>query len=202
MPRRALATALGIAVALLVVASAGGYWWYQNTTSYEFKGGTWEPAQPAPALDLTDQQRASFSLQQTHGKVTFVFFGYTHCPDFCPTTLLEVQQVKHLLGNRADDVEVVFVSVDPERDTPERMAQFLAFFDERIIGLSGTPEQTEDIKRAWGIVGTRESPDASGNYLVSHTTSLFAIDPDGNLAVTWAYGTSPEDIASDVEHLL
>jgi protein SCO1/2 len=99
-------------------------------------------------------------------------------------------------------VDVLFVTVDPERDTPARLKEYLAFFDPTFIGLSGSEAQIDAIKMPYGVYGQPQAPDANGQYLVDHSTSLYAIDPEGNLRLTWAYGTSADDIAEDVEHLI
>ncbi|MGN6033130.1 MAG: SCO family protein [Thermomicrobiales bacterium] len=206
---RRLAIMAGIAALVLLAGGVGFYLFQQSrdtTRDYEFTGGSWEPPHQATDLALTDQNGQPFSLEDHRGKVILLYFGYTYCPDYCPTTLSDFMQVKQDLGERANDVEVVFVSVDPERDTTARLKEYLAFFDPAFIGLTGTEDQLKPIERDYGIQVAREAatPSASGDafYLVSHSTSLFAIDQDGNLRLTWAYGTSPADIAADVTHLL
>ncbi len=107
------------------------------------------------------------------------------------------------LGDKAKQVDVVFVTVDPDRDTPERLKQYLEFYDPAFIGLSGTQDQLTPIERAYGVSATKdEATPGSDYYSVGHSTSLYAIDQNGNLRLTWAYGTSPADITSDVKHLL
>jgi protein SCO1/2 len=194
---------LGVAAIVILVGAIGGYLWpgFLKSDPYAFHGGFWEPPQAAPELALTDQHGQPFSLEDHRGKVVLLYFGYTYCPDYCPTTLLETQQVRSLLGDKAADIEVVMVSVDPSRDTPERLAEYLAFFDPTYIGLTGTQQQIEATQRAWAITAIPATPEASG-YLVSHSTELYAIDPEGNKRLSWPYGTSPEDIAEDIEHIL
>lgn len=170
---------------------------------YEFHGGTYDPERPAPQLAMTDQFGNDFRLEDHRDKVVLIYFGYTFCPDFCPTTMLEVQDVLGLLGENSNHVEVVFVTVDPERDTPQKLHDYLAFFNSDFYGLSASVDETNQIKRDWNVTGEKIEPeDGEEHYLVSHTTSLFAIAPDGNYGAIWPYGMDPELIAEDIDHLI
>lgn len=196
--------ALWSALTLIVVIAVGmGAWMrFFQDDDYQFNGGFWEPTTKAPQLDMVDQTGKPFSLDDHQGEVTLLYFGYTHCPDFCPTTLAELQSVKSLLGNDVERVNMVMVTVDPERDTPERLNEYMSFFDPSFIGLSADLETTERAKRDYNVMATRREVDSASGYLIDHSTSLLAIDPDGFLRLTWAYGTAPEAIAEDVQHLL
>lgn len=190
---------------VLIAAIAVGAWlaFFHSADAYEFKGGFFEPPNPAAPLNLVDQNNQPFSLADHKGKVILLYFGYTYCPDFCPATLNDFAKVKDELGDKAKQVNVVFVTVDPDRDTPARLKQYLEFYDPAFIGLSGTQDQLTPIERAYGVSATKdEATPGSAYYSVSHSTSLYAIDQNGNLRLTWAYGTSPDDITSDVKHLL
>lgn len=194
-----------IAAALVVVLVAAGSGWYFfiRSTPYEFKNGSYTPPNTAYPLDLIDQDGKPFSLETFKGDVVLLYFGYTFCPSFCPTTMAEMQQVKQELGADADRVTVVMVTVDPERDTPERMKQWMAFFDPTFIGLTGTEDQLTPIKQAYGVTAIKGTPEPGQDYyLVDHSTQLYGIDPDGNLRLTWPYGVAPGEIADDVRHLL
>lgn len=201
MSRRVLAVWSGVTITGVIALAISSYLLFFQD-DYTYKGGTLTPSEKAPALDLVDQQGQPFSLREQEGKVVLLYFGYTYCPDFCPTTLAEMQSVEDELGNEADRVEVVMVTVDPERDTPERLNEYMSFFNPEFIGLSGTPEQTLQIQRAYGVTAVKREAEGSSQYLVDHSTSLYAVDPEGYLRVVWPYGTEPKDIASDVEHLL
>ncbi len=192
---------LGVFAILLSVVLAGCTAPWQDD-EYTYFGGTYDPPNEAAPIDLTDQHGNPFTLDQLDGKVTLVYFGYTYCPDFCPTTLLDIQRVEQALGDDAADVEVVFVSVDPARDTEQRLQEYMEFFGPDYYALHGTEEQTRDVARAWNIMYAAKEPDENGRYLVDHTTSLFAVDREGNLALTWAYGTDVDNITSDLQHLL
>jgi len=194
-----------IAAALVAVVAASVLIWYVavRSESYAFTGGTYSPPAAAYPLDLIDQDGQAFSLDTFKGDVVLLYFGYTFCPSFCPTTMADMQKVKTALGDDADRVAVVMVTVDPERDTPERLKQWMGFFDPSFIGLSGTEEQLTSIKRAYGVTAIKGTPEPGQDYyLVDHSTLLYGIDPDGNLRLSWAYGTSPEAITEDVRHLL
>ena len=196
----------GIAVMVVVIAVlfTGFYWpgWMKDDPPYEFHGGNFTPPNPAASIELTDQDGNPFTLAQQSGKVSIIYFGYTYCPDFCPTTLVDLQKVEDALGEDADKVDVILVTVDPERDTPERLKEYLAFFNPEFIGLTGTVEQIDALKGPWGIIATPQPADSSGQYLVDHSTALYAVDQDGNLRLTWAYGTPVEHITEDIQHIL
>ena len=192
------AVAIAIIATIAVVTVVIG-----RRESYAFKGGEIRPPVAAAALDLTDQHGQPFSLERERGNVLIVFFGYTACPDICPTTLSDYTAVKEALGPKAERVRFVLVTVDPERDTAERLKAYLAFFDPDFIGLRGTPEQMEAVKQAYGVFARKvEFPNSAAGYLVDHTALTYVIDTEGRLRLTYGHGTDPEDIAADVRHLL
>lgn len=186
-----------VIVAVLSLSACGPF-----GDDYAFHGSELTPPRLAPAVALTDQHGQPFDLASQHGKVVLLFFGYTNCPDVCPTTLSDFITVKERLGKRADDVRFVFVSVDPARDTPERLTQYLDFFDPSFIGLTGTPEQIDAVKQGYGVFSQARESTSSLGYLVDHTTTTFLIDPDGNERLVYGYGTDPAAIAEDVSHLV
>jgi protein SCO1/2 len=202
---RRFAVVAGVLAVVVLIAAVGIYLVVQSREkpAHEFTSGFYPPPHPATDLALTDQNGQPFTLADHRGKVILLYFGYTYCPDYCPTTLADFQQVRANLGEQASDVEVVFVSVDPGRDTPARMKEYLAFFDPTFIGVTGTEDQLRPIERDY-FVQVSEDPATPGSssYLVSHSTSLYAIDQEGNLRLTWPYGTSTDDITTDVRYLL
>ena len=148
-------------------------------------------AQPVKlnAFQLADQHGQAFTLQNLKGKHTLLFFGYLSCPDVCPTTLSTLNQVGKKLAaipGAGDDLQVVFVSVDPKRDTPEKMRQYLAYFDPNFIGLVGDKPAIDEFTRQFNAGYMLEPAQADGNYLVSHTSSIFLIDPRARLIATFA----------------
>jgi len=193
---------IGLTILAVIALLAGGWFTFLREDAVAWNGDELAGG-PAPALALQTQHGDAFSLEQHRGQVVIIYFGYTYCPDFCPVTMLDMMQVKDALGDDADRLQVILVTVDPARDTPERLAEYLDFYDPTFLGLSGSDADTLTATRGYGVIAAKQeaTPGASG-YLVDHTTSLFGIDPDGNLVLTWAFGTEPADIAEDVTHLL
>jgi protein SCO1/2 len=190
-----------ILVASIAIA-ATTIWMTTRTDAYEFKGGEITPPQAAAPLDLTDQNGQPFTLSQEEGNVLLVYFGYTTCPDLCPTTLIDFATVKDELGEDGANVLYVLVTFDPERDTTERLHEYLGFFDPTFIGLRGDDAQTESVKQAYGVTTKRvEYPNSATGYLIDHTALIYVIDTDGRLRLTYPYGTDPMAIVEDVRHL-
>ncbi len=188
---------------LAILAVVAGVLLFTRGQAYAFHGGEYSPAQPAPELNLTDQNGSAFSLADRRGDVVLVYFGYTTCPDLCPTTLSDFQVVKDELGADAERVKFVLATFDPERDTEARLKEYLAFFDPDFIGLRGDEAQTEAFKQAYGVTVKRvEYPESATGYLLDHTALVYVIDPEGRLRLTFPYGTDPALIAQDVRHLL
>jgi len=135
------------------------------------------------------------------GKVTLVFFGFTQCPDVCPTTLAELAQVLKLLGDQADKVQIVMLTVDPERDTPDVLRAYLAGFDDRILGLTGS---TEDVKRAANLFKAyyAKVPQANGAYTMDHSASFYLFDKKGEARILLPNNVGAEAIAQDIKTLL
>jgi protein SCO1/2 len=192
----------GVAVGLLVLAAVLVMVMVYFLRPYRLRGTEVTPPKPAPDFALTDAEGREFRLSDQRGRSVLLFFGYTSCPDVCPTTLAEFKRVRTLLGPQADRVRFVFISVDPERDTPEKMLAYARAFDPSFIGLSGTDEQLAKIWRDYGIVRQKEETGSAGGYFVTHTARSFGVDPAGNLRVSFPFGTDPADIAADVRYLL
>lgn len=189
----ALVAVVGIAWLVLVL----------NQPAHAFEGGEYSPPQPAPPLNLTTQHNEPFSLADQAGKVTLVYFGYTTCPDYCPTTMSDFTVVKELLGDDADRVQFVLVTFEPERDTADRLRQYLSFFDEDFLGLWGDQAQTDDVLQDYGVTVIRvDQPESATEYLLDHSTRTYVIDPDGQLRLSFAYGLPPESMATDIRALL
>jgi protein SCO1/2 len=170
--------------------------------SYIFKGSLLEPPLPAEDFALKDQHGQSFRLSDHHGEVVLIFFGYTNCPDVCPVTLAGFRQIKERLADKADRARFVFVTVDPERDTPERIAEHLANFDPAFIGLTGEPDELQTVWKNYGVYAEKAEASSASGYLVDHTARVYVIDVNGNLRLTYAFGTDNLAMAQDVDHLL
>lgn len=180
---------------------------------YTFHGSLIDPPVAAADFTLTDQNGQPFRLSDQKGKVALVFFGYTNCPDACPTTLTQFKQIRRQLGKSADGVKFILVTVDPERDTPERLRDYLSGFDPTFVGLTGSVEQMETVWQGYGVYREKvpaegATSDASAHthadeeYAVDHTTRIYAIDTRGNLRLTYTIDTATEDVAQDVQQLL
>lgn len=158
------------------------------------------PPKPLQAFTLTNQDNEPFSLSDLRGKMALMLFGYTHCPDVCPLTLLNYKQIKEALGDQADDVEFVFISVDGERDTPEVMKDYIGRFDPAFIGLTGDEETLLRIGEDYNLYFAKRGDMAgsSDNYLVDHNSNTYLVDRDGNLVALYLYGTEAEVIAEDI----
>ena len=184
-----------LALAAIVLAACGG-------EDYEFQGGNLQPVTTTPDFQLTDQYGESWTMSDQTGKIVLLYFGYTTCPDACPTTLSDWIEVKRLLGDEADNVEFVMVTVDPERDTVEKLNQYMAFFDPEFLGLTGDQETITSIEMDYGIMAVREEhPESATGYLMNHTTSFWVVDTENQLRLTFAHGTDPEIVAEDIKHL-
>ena len=143
----------------------------------------------------------SFTQESLKGTPSLVFFGYTYCPDVCPTTLAESAVWKSELGLDNAELRTIFVTVDPERDTKDVLTQYLSYYP-GVIGLVGTPEQTEAAKASFGAMSEKTAPDESGFYLVNHTASVFLIDANGRFEGTIAYGEAKDTAVAKIKKLL
>lgn len=151
---------------------------------------------------MPNSEGGTSTLADFKGKVTYVFFGFAQCPDVCPTTMLEMAEVKNQLGEQADKLQILFVTVDPERDTPEVMRAYLDSFDPQALALIGNAEQTKDMAQNFRITYEKvpgPSPDA---YTMNHTAGGFLYDTETQMRVYLPYGTAPDAIAADVRALL
>lgn len=169
---------------------------------YEYHGVVYQDSQPAPPIDLASA-KGDFLLSEQTGKVVLIFFGYASCPDICPSTLSDMKRVVASLNSYEEDVLVAFVTVDPDRDSIEKLGEYVALFNQDFIGLSGTEEALASIWNNYGVV--REIDDSSesmAGYLVNHTSRIYLIDPHGRLYITYGFGTPPENISEDIQHIL
>jgi protein SCO1/2 len=174
---------------------------------HAFHGAALEPPRPAPALRLRWRPRRrddTFDLARAtadSARAALVFFGYTRCPDVCPTTLHDWVRVKRALGDDAERVRFVFVTVDPERDTPAAVARYVAAVDSGFVGLAGARAAVDAVQREWGVASFREGG-TDTTYTVAHPAQVFAVDPAGRLRLTFSLGARPDDVADDLRALL
>ncbi|HYB98897.1 MAG TPA: SCO family protein [Candidatus Limnocylindrales bacterium] len=164
------------------------------------KAGTFSPARMAPDFRLRGSDGQELTLERFRGKVVVIFFGFTNCPAVCPTTLSTLARARKQLGADAEQVQIVYVTVDPERDTEARMREYLGGFDATFVGGTGSEDQLAAVRRDFGISATRENVGAS--YMYSHSASTHLIDPAGRLVALMPYGQSAEDYVHDLRILL
>ena len=151
---------------------------------------------------LTDHTGKVRTLADFRGKVVVIFFGYTQCPDVCPTTLSDMRKVTQLLGGDAEKLQVLFVTVDPKRDTPELLAKYVPAFNPSFLGLYGDAAATEKVAKDYRIFYQIQPGKTAESYTVAHTAASLAFDPQGRLRLFINYGTEAEKIAADIKHLL
>jgi len=196
-PRNLLIFGLAILVGLIAM-----FLLLEPRRAYTFQGSLIEPAVPAPQFELTDMNGQPFQLSDLDNQVVVMFFGYTGCPDVCPVTLTEFLQIRSKLGDAAEEVSFVFITVDPERDTTERMRKYLTNFDPEIIGLTGERGELEPVWADYGVYQAKAKGGSEANYLVDHSSRVYVIDADGNLRLTYLFGTENQLITDDVRHLV
>ncbi|UQD72619.1 SCO family protein [Bradyrhizobium japonicum] len=167
-------------------------------------GGVSKVAQPAAIggpFQLTDQHGKAVTDKNLKGKPTLIFFGYTHCPDVCPTSLFEISEVLREMGKDADKVNAVFISVDPERDTPATMKDYLSSFDPHLEGLSGDPAETAKVITSYRVYA-KKVPTKDGDYTMDHTALIYLMDRDGRFVSPFNMKRTPEEAAADLKRYL
>jgi len=193
---------VGLASFLLIGVVAVGVFLFSKPAS--FRGTMYaEPYPPAPEIELTRDNGASFKLSRMRGNIVLLFFGYTSCPDVCPTTMAELKQALEALHqNDAKQVKVLFVTVDPERDTPERVQEYVDHFNSDFIGLSGTESELADVWKDYGVFRENVEGTSAAGYLVNHTARVTLIDRNGNLRLSYAFDTPVDSIVHDLKLVL
>lgn len=185
-------------LALIVIAAAAG-----AAENPGLKSGAFNPPRAAPDFSLRGSDGSELKLSRYRGKVVALGFGYTFCPDVCPTTLVDLADARKKLGAAGKDFQVVYVTVDPERDTVGQLRSYLAHFDPTFVGATGTSEQLAGVRKAYGIlVSKKVYKDSKAAYLVHHSSFVYLIDPEGKQRALVPFGRSADDIAHDVRTLL
>ena len=192
-------TPLYIAIAVIALALLMGFAFRRP---YAFHGATISPALPVSDFSLETANGEAFRLREQKGKLVLLFFGYTSCPDVCPITLGTFKQVYDRLGTDAQKVRFVMITADPGRDTPDKVAAYAARFNPEFIGLSGSQENLERVWKELGVFVEKQDSGSAAGYLVSHTASVYVLDQDGRLLMTWPYGTSAIDMTNDITQIL
>jgi protein SCO1/2 len=156
----------------------------------------------AKGFSLTDHTGKPRTLADYKGKVVLVFFGYTQCPDVCPTTMAEMASVMQKLGPQADQVQVLFITLDPERDTPALLSSYVPAFDKRFVGLYGTPEQTAKVAKDFKVFYSKVPGKEPGSYTIDHTAGSYVFDREGRLRLFIRHGGGADPIVHDIRQLL
>lgn len=178
------------ALALIVMLAAGGGFYVSSNQAGPEKpaieGLYWPDPIRLGRFSALDQAGRGFDLDSLRGKWSFVFFGYTHCPDICPITMAVMADAYPELQAINAAAQILFVSVDPERDSPEKLAQYVGYFNEHFIGLGGSLDMINGLTRQIGVPYYHSKKDAAGNYLVDHSASIFLLDPEGRLVAKFS----------------
>jgi protein SCO1/2 len=190
---------IGGLIAVVVLAIAGTETFL---SAFKFRGSAIDPPVAAADFWLKDQTGQVFQLGGQRGKLVLLFFGYTSCPDVCPTTLAQFKRARAQLGGQAERVRFVFVTVDPERDTPAQMGKYLGAFDPAFVGLGGSEAELEPVWKAYGVYRQIQPGSSATGYLVDHSARAYLIDAQGNLRLTYAFGATADDMAADMRYLL
>lgn len=206
--RRRFGVLAGVALLALVVGAAAG-WMKQRLSSPQpprLKAATalLGQAKPLPAFSLIDDEGHKFNNGRLAGHWSFLFFGYTHCPDVCPTTLSTLNTTLRAVARRGDaaNTQVVFISIDPQRDTPGTLKGYLRYFNPKFIGVTGKPAAIDALTRALGIPHTRvPDPAGHGNYLMDHSASILLVGPRGRLVALFGAPQKAPVVAQDFHKL-
>lgn len=171
--------------------------------SYQFKNSQLTPPDPAYDFELIDQNNQPFQLRSQRGKVVMIFFGYTNCPDVCPATLSDMQILRNRLGTLQDKVTMLFITVDPERDTVTRLKQFVDRFDSHIVALTGDVTALANVYKAYGAGAQRqELPESALKYAMDHTSTMTVIDKQGQRRLLIGFGSDLTDTQNDILALI
>lgn len=203
MPRRAIWITLVAGLPLLLAIAA----FFLMRDTYQPYGTRLLNIRPVEAnqFTLTAHNGSSKNLSDFQGKVVLIFFGFVNCPDVCPTTLIELGKVyKALTPREQERVQVLLISVDPERDNLEKLRDYVTFFNPSFIGLTGTPEQIAEVAKKYGVFYQKSAIKSSTEYNVDHTATVFALDPKGQLRLIYGSGKTAETerVVKDLRWLL
>lgn len=190
----AVVVGLGAAFGLLALL--------QSLQPHSYQATIFDQPLPAEPIALVNDSGEPATLADFDGKLVLLYFGYTTCPDFCPDTLNRLARARDLLGADAERVQVVMVTVDPERDTLDKLHDYMRYFDESFIALSGGPDEIADVAARYGIYYAQTQVGSSAGYLVDHTVTTQILNGDGERIGVLGYGLEPDMIADDLRALL
>lgn len=167
---------------------------------HQFAGAVVTNPQPAPDFTL-ESINGPVRLSDFAGQYVYIYFGYTFCPDVCPATMNELAKLQELLGEDADQIQVVMITVDPARDTAEVLANYMTFFDDSFIGLTGTDEEITAVAQPYGVFYEAHEGTAASGYLVDHSTRTYLINPERNPIVAYPFDVTAEAMIVDLAYL-
>lgn len=212
MTTRTRSSYIPIVIATALIALGIGVWLALTTVPYiarqepaELESATYlGGGKPVVDFSLIDHRGQPFDNSRLLGQWTFAFFGFTYCPDVCPMSLAVLNTVEQMVKEQAPELPLqgVFISVDPARDTPERLAQYVPFFNKGFLGVTGDEEELQKLSRDLGILYIRGEPDANGNYLIDHSSSLLLFDPQGDLVALFRAPHQPEPVYRDFTRIV
>lgn len=185
-------------VVTILGLSAGVYFFRPHT----FHGTVIQSPNPSFNFKLTGVN-GDVSLSDFRGKLVLIYFGYTFCPDICPATLANIgQALRSMSESEAGDVQTIMISLDPERDTPEKLAEYVSHFYPSFIGITGSEEKLAEVTSLYGIFYEKNKGSMATDYLIDHTATLLVIDREGNLKLVFPFGVTSEEIADDLKYML
>lgn len=184
---------LSLVLLLALVACTGGHPWKLNNVRGHL---------PDLSFSLVDGTGKTVDASGFRGKVVLLYFGYTHCPDVCPLAMTHLHVVMQRLGAAADDVRILFVSVDPVRDTPDVLRQYVRAFDAHAVGLTGSPAQLRELTKRYRVVFHQDKPSVDGRYEVAHSAAVFIFDRDGRARLLATSADDMDALTADLTHLL
>ena len=171
-----------------------------NSKDYKFNGSDMTSYDLDSSFELTSHKGDIKTAGDFKGYVVALFFGFTHCPDVCPTSMQELKHIKKNLGQQGKDFQVLFVTLDPERDSQSLLKQYVPSFDKSFIGLTGTKDQIEKIAQQYKIFHQKVGDGKS--YTIDHSSAIYLLDKDGMIRVRYPYGSSIEGMIDDIKHLI
>ena len=173
------------------------------STDHKYTGTLSDPVWSVPGFELIDQDGKLFSFGEDAERLSMVFFGYALCPDVCPTTLADMVRVKQQLDDSSDQVRFVWITVDPDRDSPKRLKARLEVFDPTFIALSGSRESLEQVWQWFRVqVEVDDTPSSAAGFLISHTANTYLVGADGTVHVEFPFGADTNGIASDIKQII
>jgi protein SCO1/2 len=182
-----------VVLVLLVASCGGGEDWHAKNVRGVI---------PDLAFEMTNDEGRTVHAADYRGEVVLLFFGYTHCPDVCPTTLARLAQAIKLMGDAGHRVRILFVTVDPARDPPALLHDYTRAFSPQAIGLRGSDAQLDALTKRYRVAYSHDAPDAHGNYAVSHSSAVFAFDAEGRARLVIASELGAQEIAADLKRLV